>query len=55
MDEEGAEHGERRKFPFCSELMATAPKTRCTSDGSSVGSCNLVQFRSSVPSEYQVG
>ncbi len=41
------------KSPFCSDLMVSSPRTSCTDDGRSVGSCNLVQFRSPLPEKFQ--
>lgn len=39
--------------PFCSQLMHASPKTTCTDDGRSVGSCNLVQYAEDIPPIYQ--
>ncbi len=39
--------------PYCSELMQSSPKTSCTDDARSVGSCNLVKFSSDLPKQYQ--
>lgn len=43
----------KKRYPFCNTLMATSPRTFCTSDGKSVGSCNLVTFGSNIPQQYQ--
>lgn len=39
--------------PFCNSLMADSERTFCTSDKSSVGSCNLVMYDEPLPSIYQ--
>ena len=39
--------------PFCNSLMADSERTFCTSDKSSVGSCNLVMYNEPLPSIYQ--
>jgi len=39
--------------PFCNSLMGSAEKTYCTADKRSVGSCNLVQYKSKLPDVYQ--
>ena len=41
------------RYPFCNEIMGASPKTSCTADRKAVGSCNLVQFSSSLPEIYQ--
>ena len=40
--------------PFCNTLMHTSPKTSCTQDGLSVGSCNMVMYNEDLPDIYQV-
>jgi leishmanolysin-like peptidase len=40
-------------YPFCKKLMVTNSMTSCTYDGSSVGSCNLVQFGQDLAPIYQ--
>ena len=50
---EGKSMVPKKKYPFCNTLMASSPRTFCTSDGQSVGSCNLVTFGSPIPYQYQ--
>ena len=41
------------KSPFCSTLQDNGGVTLCNHDRSSVGSCNLVTYGSSLPRIYQ--
>ena len=41
-------------YPFCRDIMSSgSAKTSCTFDATAIGSCNLVQFGSTLPPLYQ--
>ena len=42
-----------QKSPFCKKLQDNAGVTLCNHDRSSVGSCNLVTYDTSLPKIYQ--
>ena len=38
------------QYPFCQDIMSSnSAKTTCTFDATAIGSCNLVQFGSTLP------
>ena len=45
---------ESESYPFCQDIMSSSSaKTTCTFDATAIGSCNLVQFGSTLPPLYQ--
>lgn len=45
---------ESDKYPFCQDIMSSSSaRTSCTFDATAIGSCNLVQFGSTLPPLYQ--